>query len=473
MVGGDTDKLYTLHPWTGAATAVGSATAFGVSETEPRGLAALNGTLYMVGAANDALYTLNTATGVAMQVGSATQFGVSEGEPTGISAHGGVLYMTGADTDALYTLDTSTGAATQVGSAAQFGASEGAPGGLAWHRGTLYMVSNNTDRLYWINSTTGVATAIGSATEFGVMEGAPTGIVSHASTADARSELYMVGSDTDKLWTVDTATGEAEAAAQPANFGLGNLAVADLASHGGQLYMVALEGSIDGPPPPSSLLSNPSLYSLDPLTGLATAIGKTGASFYEDLSALASHGGTLYALGATDERLGLLSLNTATGAAARVGSATAFGTDERFPWGLASHNGVLYMTGGNVNDARLYTVGPETGIATAVGNAILADFFEAGGLVSHNGTLYAYSHRDIYTVDTATGVATRIRRISGSGVIHGWASQDSMLYAAVSHDGGLDLHTLDPATGALTKVDTGPRQFGVSEGDPQGLASGP
>ena len=95
MVGDTTIALYTLNTTTGVATRVGSSTAFGVSETNPSGLASHNGVLYMVGWSQDALYTLNTTTGVATRVGSSTQFGVSESVPSGLASHNGVLYMVG------------------------------------------------------------------------------------------------------------------------------------------------------------------------------------------------------------------------------------------------------------------------------------------------------------------------------------------------------------------------------------------
>ena len=468
MVGGDTDKLYTLHPWTGAATAVGNVTAFGVSETEPRGLANLDGTLYMAGAANDALYTLNTSSGVASQVGSATQFGVSESEPTGISAHNDVLYMTGADTDALYTLDTTTGVATQVGSATQFDASEGGPNGLAWHRGTLYMVSSETDRLYWINSTSGVATAIGSATAFGVSEDTPTGIASHPPSNNAPSDLYMVGSGTDKLWSLDPESGEAEGVEVP-NFGLNIRSSVPIASHGGQLYGVGQLPVSGGIPSPPGFGFGYRLLAIDTSSGIATGVGNTGISSFEgDIS---SHNGVLYRVTAKGQ---LYSLNAATGAATRVGSVDGFGVGERRPTGLASHQGTLYMVG--QENHKLYTLDATAGIATAVGNAIEFGINEdnIGRLVSHNGTLYMSDDggNEFFTLNTSTGTATQGASTVG-GYVSGLASHNGVLYATVRDGDNYRLRILDITTGELTRIPSTLSQFGVGEGDPQGLASGP
>ncbi len=157
MVGSINDVLYTLSTTTGVATQESDASVdeFGVGENGPQGLAAIGGTLYMVGRDTDALYTLNidsadmTPDGRAIQVGNATNFGVIESQPSGLAAIGGTLYMVGLTNDVLYTLNTTTGGAIQVGSAtAGFGVGEGFPTGLAAIGSTLYMVGTNTEALY-------------------------------------------------------------------------------------------------------------------------------------------------------------------------------------------------------------------------------------------------------------------------------------------------------------------------------------
>jgi len=79
-------NLYTLNTTTGVATRVGSATRFGLNESQPQGMTSHNGSLYMLGGANDFLYTLDTTTGLATRVGSATQFSIREGGPTGLAS---------------------------------------------------------------------------------------------------------------------------------------------------------------------------------------------------------------------------------------------------------------------------------------------------------------------------------------------------------------------------------------------------
>ncbi len=158
MVGWNQTVLYTLNTTTGRATLMSDAgvTNFGVGESRPTGLAAIGGTLYMIGEWTDALYTLNidstdmTPDGTAIQVGMATKFGtVTEGNPRGLAAIGGTLYMGGGANDVLYTLDTTTGRAAQVGSApAGFDVGEDAPTGLAAIGNTLYMVGAANVALY-------------------------------------------------------------------------------------------------------------------------------------------------------------------------------------------------------------------------------------------------------------------------------------------------------------------------------------
>ena len=200
MVGSDTDSLYRLNTTDGTATRVGSATNFGVGETTPIGLAAIANRLYMVGATNDRLYTLNidpddgTPDSTAIPVGSATAFGVGETVPRGLAALGTTLYMVGSTTARLYRLNTTDGTATRVGSATNFGVGENSPAGLAALGTTLYMVGGSNALLYTLNTTDGTVTQVGSLSAgFGVGENFPTGLAAIGSI------LYMVGVDTDAL----------------------------------------------------------------------------------------------------------------------------------------------------------------------------------------------------------------------------------------------------------------------------------
>ena len=85
----------------------------------------------MVGSTTDALYSLDLTTGIATRIGTATQFGVRESQPSDLAWDGSTLYMLGWDADALYSLDPTTGVATRIGSATAFGVSEILASGLA------------------------------------------------------------------------------------------------------------------------------------------------------------------------------------------------------------------------------------------------------------------------------------------------------------------------------------------------------
>ncbi len=213
MIGADTDVLYTLDTTTGVATRMSDAgvSQFGVGEGFPTGLAAIDSTLYMVGQSNDALYTLNidsadmTDDGMAIQVGILSAgFGMSEGNPRGLAAIDSTLYMVGQSNDALYTLNidsadmTDDGRAIRVGStAAGFGMGESFPYGLAAIGSTLYMVGERTDVLYTLSTTTGEATQVGRLPAgFGMGESFPYGLAAIGST------LYMVGNTNGALYAL-------------------------------------------------------------------------------------------------------------------------------------------------------------------------------------------------------------------------------------------------------------------------------
>ena len=87
-----------------------------------------------------------------------------------------------------------------------------------------------------------------------------------------------------------------------------------------------------------------------------------------------------------------------------------FGVSENTPSGLAFHNGVLYMVGDDNN--WLYTLNTTTGVATRVGSSSNFGVSESAptGLASHNGVLYMVGRDNdwLYTLNTTTGVATRV-----------------------------------------------------------------
>ncbi len=237
----------------GEAVRIGMVVDFGVSESAPRDLAAIDRTLYMLGQANRVLYTLNIdsddtiADGSADQVGSMPAgFGVGELNPTGLAAIDGTLYMVGTTNDVLYTLDTTTGRAILVSATgvSQFGVGEGFPTGLAAIGTTLYMVGDTNGILYTLNidpddgtSDDGRAMQVGStAAGFGVGEN-PTGLTAIGNT------LYMVGVGAAALYTlnIDPADGTDDGRAMQVGtadrFGVGESTPRGLAAIDDILYM--------------------------------------------------------------------------------------------------------------------------------------------------------------------------------------------------------------------------------------------
>ena len=74
---------------------------------------------------------------------------------------------------------------------------------------------------------------------------------------------------------------------------------------------------------------------------------------------------------------------------------------------------------GRGNDA-LYTVNTTTGVATRVGRSTRFGVSESRpqGLASHNGVLYMIGNSNdaLYTLNTTTGVATRVGSATNFGV---------------------------------------------------------
>ena len=207
----------------------------------------------------------------------------------------------------------------------------------------LYMVDSDTDRLYTVNVTTGVATALPNG--LGVTDS--TGLASHGGV------LYMVDSGTDRLYTVNVTTGVATALPNA----LGVALPLGLASHGGILYMV--DSDTDR------------LYTVNVTTGVATAL--PNALGVTNPSGLASHGGVLYMVDSGTDRL--YTVNVTTGVATALPNALGVAS----PLGLASHGGILYMV--DILTDRLYTVNVTTGVATALPNGL--GVTDSTGLASH------------------------------------------------------------------------------------------
>ena len=87
-------------------------------------------------------------------------------------------------------------------------------------------------------------------------------------------------------------------------------------------------------------------------------------------------------------------------------------------------------------------------------------------LFSHRGTLYGVGLGILYTVNTSTGVATRVTMLSGINVT-AFTSNGSTVYCRRSDL--IAISTLDTSNGNLTRVGSADR-FGVGLEAPRGLA---
>jgi DNA-binding beta-propeller fold protein YncE len=148
-------------------------------------------------------------------------------------------------------------------------------------------------------------------------------------------------------------------------------------------------------------------YRLDPSTGAFTHIGSLGISALEGDLTFDPGRGLFFATDSGSDRL--FTINPATGAATVIGPLGPSGRDVS---GLAlSRDGVLY--GLALRDALpdlLVTIDQTTGLATPVGLTGTNSFSGLAGLAFDpaDGTLYLTDGQFLYTVDPATGAATRI-----------------------------------------------------------------
>ena len=228
--------------------------------------------LYMVDRREAALFSVDPATAEVTRIGSATAFGVGEMGPNGLASHEGVLYMVGATNDALYSLDTDTGMATRIGTATRFGVNEAGPQGLASRPFPAGLFMVGVGGIYQVDPATGVATAgstvYGQETADWIRRTRPTGMA--YSTA---SVLYFTGLGTGFSDNGHLYNEASESQVGPAGFGVGERAPTGLAFHNGVLYMIGD--------------THNALYTLDTDTGMATRIGTAG--FSPDPRGIASH----------------------------------------------------------------------------------------------------------------------------------------------------------------------------------------
>lgn len=234
----------------------------------------------------------------------------------------------------------------------------------------------------------------------------------------------------------------------------GTVNVGDIVARSGRLFGV----SFNGPTGPSTL------YSIDPATGAATAVGPIGFLGISAMDADAS--GTLYAVGRrpSDRRSVLITVNTTTGAGTEVGLTNVenlgFG-DSVADISFRNSDGVLfaYLEAGDA----LGVINKATGAATVIGRS-QTSCCGNGMAFSPADVLFHSNDHSLHTLNQTTGLATLVApmgfpppsndfwRISsmdyqpGTNVLYG----SLFLGSGTSRQGFLV--TVNTSTGALTVI---------------------
>ena len=510
--------LYSIDTTTGFATRIdnlGTVRDFGVGEERPVGLVAFGNpaNLYMVGETKRRLYILNTTTGEATTVRpeDISQFGISESEPQGLANHNGTLYFVGNDSDYLCTLNQTTGEATRVGTATNFGLTAAPHFGDLTSDGTnLYAVTgvSSIAGLYTIDTTDGTASKV-AITSFGVSETTPTSVASDGTN------LWMVGGN-EKLYKVNKSTGEAtEVGSSVTQFGLsaspGTAAIAYVGTAGsGKLYLGAGQKLYD--------IKLPSTEGSQ--TGFTTESDGEAREVRSNLSIsgglidLASKGGRLYASnGSIIYEIGLGAGFSSSSAATQINNRAHGITNIS---GLANHaTGFNLYVLSNSNTGTLYTVDTDSNsntiritLSSAVGSLLRGNVLVAGYTVRsltrvsnsvydvelNNNITAAQTAGLVITFSGITGITvtdrynlSRATRLGASDGLVGIAnakgivnsnhdsapSSTNPLYMVSDTDNG-SLYSLSTTDGAATKITGSITNFGLStaETDPIGLVWG-
>ena len=255
-------------------------------------------------------------------------------------------------------------------------------------------------------------------------------LLSRSASAVPTYTLYMSGGGVGAisgLWTVNTTTGAATYVAPILDAGgdvylyAGGLAY-DVSNH--KLYALG-----------SSFLGVSMLYTVNPTTGLATAVGPTGTTTNFGTSGLAidpaSH--KFYAVGDLDgqgQHRTLFDINPSTGAASPIGFTVGTGT-YLYDVGLDPVSGTLYANGTNDflgTPSKLFTLNKGSGAEVLIGThgITLGRQMYYGGMAFDPVTHVCYgigsisgSASGLYAVSTSTGAATLVGSFVTNGTTDG------------------------------------------------------
>ena len=332
------------------------------------------------------------------------------------------------------------------------------PAGIEWVGSDLYMVAPvasapGPSALYKLDPATGQATILGG---LGVED--PTDIAWDSSM------MYLIDNDSDALYTVR----QIQAPSPPVATGIGT-------KHIGQLTLsTAPATTISKPrglawvktvPPMDSIYmvddDTDALYTVNTTTGVAGRVGNgfrivdandrvRGLAWGRGPGSDNQQGQHLYLL--TDSAL--YRMNRGLGTADKIGSGMGVSDAAGLAWDDRDEDDggrVMYMVNGGLSPA-LYTVNTTTGVATRV--AGLSAGVRPSGLVWDGGSLYMGSTTGVlYEVNASTGAAAEVGTLGiNTPTAFAWDEDSSIMYA------------VDDGTDALYAV-TGVHPFLPNAGD--------
>lgn len=210
-----------------------------------------------------------------------------------------------------------------------------------------------------------------------------------ASAAIAQPEVYSVDVDTDQLYILDLATGDANPVGGDV-VGFDKIEGLSIQPGTGVLYGLDTESDV--------------LITIDTATGVGTLVGSLGTDMRDAGLAFADDG-ALYAATDLGDDDGFYSVNPASGAA------TFIADEDSDAHALAFFEGVMY--GILDADDNLNTIDVTTGVGTEIG-LLGTSTDEEGFVIDSDGTGYLIMDDGggIFTVDLTTGAATFLTNLS-------------------------------------------------------------
>ena len=215
------------------------------------------------------------------------------------------------------------------------------------------------------------------------------------------------------------------------------------------------------------------LYTVDLTTGVATVVNTSSLGV---LGQIAYEGTYIYymqeLLSGSVLQDQLWRLELSSGSARRIGSSRVFGISS---WNRQSVRGsaitydgsAMHWAGGPSGQKRYGTIDLGNGRVRLIGGSSAAGYGLSAGVTSIafvGSTLYASSGSYLFTIDTATGLGTRVGSADNWGVSEVWMR--GLAYNGVNlygvGDSGQGLYTINTSTGVASRAGTA-TQFGVGE----------